>query len=848
MVLEVGDVLINENDSNKTLTIDKITKSRKVSFTLYNGEVVKNVKEKKDEYGYYQTYKREKYYKNKLDKKDEPPPYQAPPLSAINIEEIGGLSGNIFQNIMKFTTFNDPMFQVGDILYPIEKGSGKSQEESAIKVLKSGKTLEIEDLTTGRRTRKIVKEMKIDGKVLKYIPYERRKYTKYQNFTNFPSLEKFIPPMEKSGKKVEKSLPSVEKSGKKVEKPLPPTPPPSPIEGGEDLDKLIEDFFPFDELEADLEEEELEQLKKDLEIETMGEEDINVAEDKEALAEYDDFFDEDNYREEVEKEAMGMEDIDAPPPIPTPPVEVIPPTPITPSVKSADISSAESSSVESYSTQSEDSIENAYDSYLLKRGVGDDIIEFDEFKENTLRERAKFQEKIREGTERSKMAEEDINIVEPSTEEPIIEEPTLQEPLIEEQDVEFFPLNTMEDFKDAIILYKSVKNKKKQRRYKELIEEFIYDEDKFKMKLGTTIRELREELEEVGYVSDDDEEELLLKKIRIRIKKVIDTLYEKASSSKKKKALKRIKQQPKPIEPPKETEEERIKRLFPSMEENLPDVEEEEEKEEEEEPTEAVKQVEEFLRLEKESSVQSPPTPPIKTQKEIEDADALRQVEEFLRLQREQETAPTPTPKPTSKPTFIRPEAMGRIRGKKEIAKAIAMLNYFSKQDKKPPYYRSLAKSIITYTKKEYPTYDSSYIDVVLENVPIIGKNLSRRQVDDILIDEALVLIKTTLKGDRDDSIKIVSSNIDLESERAMKKIKNKLGDEGAFNNIERFIRKDVRVADFDKSAFMRKNIEEIKTTQFLRREGLSLPPMEKKKSEDSDDSDESMQEFYWDD
>ena len=272
-----------------------------------------------------------------------------------------------------------------------------------------------------------------------------------------------------------------------------------------------------------------------------------------------------------------------------------------------------------------------------------------------------------------------------------------------------------------------------------------------------------------------------------------------------------------------------------------------EEEEEKEEPTEAVKQVEEFLRLGGESSVPTPPTPtpsqPIKTQKEIEDEDALRQVEEFIRLQREQETAPTPTPKPTSKPTFIRPEAIGRIRGKKEIAKAIAMLNYFSKQDKKPPYYRSLAKSIITYTKKEYPTYDSSYIDSVIENVPIMGKNLSRGEVDDILIDEALVLIKTTLKGDRDDSIKIVSSKIDLESERAMKKIKNKLGDEGAFNNIERFIRKDVRV--FDKTDFMRKNIEEIKTTQFLRREGLSLPPMEKKKSEDSD---EDYQEYYWDD
>tara|TARA_R100000951_G_scaffold115149_1_gene122326 strand:- start:3255 stop:6116 length:2862 start_codon:yes stop_codon:yes gene_type:complete len=950
--LKVGDILINENDSSKTLTIDKITKSRKVTFTLYDGVVVKNVKEKKDKYGYYQTYKREKYYKNKLDKSVvETPPYQAPPLSAVNIEEIGGLSGNIFQNIMKFTTFNDPLFQVGDILYPIDRGSGRSREENAIKILKSGKTLEIQDLETSKISRKIVKEMVVDGKTIKYIPYQRRKYTKYQNFTSpppAPPMEKTLPPMKKSLPPMEKSLPP---SSPPAPAPAPPpapapapppaptppppaptppppapTPPPSPkpprpinqqeIDYWSNLKNKYYDTYNLwipKEIRALIEEEQVTKEYEDFfekEQMAMGEEDINVGIEKASVKEQmamgeedvnvdveeEEFFDEDKYREEVEKEAMGKEDIDAPPaPVATSPSpnEVTPPSPNE--VKAEDISSAESSSVESYSSPSEvDSIENAYDKYFQKLGVADDIIEFDEFKKDKLRERAKFQEKIREGTERSKMAEEDVNVgiekasvVEEEEKADDYETFLREEGIAEEEepkdvDPEFFPLNTMDDFIDAIILYKSGKDRDKKSRYRELIEEYIYDRDNLKnQKIATKIRQFRDELDE-GYGSDDDEEERLSKKLRLYINKVIDTFYKRSSSKARKKALKRIKQQtPKPQEP-QETEEERIKRLFPSMEYGKPEEEEDETDEEEEEKR-------------KEEEINRQVLKQVETFKEGEERELMSK--EDLPLPEVEETLPVvekslppkkkPLPPPTNEnapKTYIPLESIGRIRTKTELKKSLAILNFLENkfgderlrrtQSNKWMRYvegteninllRGVSKSLITYAKKNLD-YDSSDLD---ERISIVGREdrtlskQDRARIDELYFEEAKRLKKDLFRSSFDPSYLVVSKQKDIGSKGEILKylpsglsLGNKKFPPNVVGNINKFI----YMSDFEKRKEMEEREKKKEDQEALRlvEEFLAKEKRDKQMEEDEKlakqlaeekEDEEGYREYYWDD
>ena len=229
--LSVGDILINENDSSRTMSIEKITGARKVTFKV-DGTIVKNKPEKVDSKGYYQVYEKQRYYLPN----SAPPPVSKPvakPIPSINRSVLMSMEkgadiveprGNIFQNIMRFTTFADPNFQIDDILYPIEKSTALSREtDDLLKVLKSGKTLLVKDMKDGNEVRKLVQQMTLDGKVLNYIPYNRLKYTKYQNFTNFGSLKPML-------KKPIMPMPSPMPSSTPTPTPTPiPTPIPSPI-------------------------------------------------------------------------------------------------------------------------------------------------------------------------------------------------------------------------------------------------------------------------------------------------------------------------------------------------------------------------------------------------------------------------------------------------------------------------------------------------------------------------------------------------------------------------------------------------------------------------------------------
>ena len=233
--LSVGDILINENDSSKTLKIEKITGARKVTFSV-DGTIVKNKPERVDSKGFYQTYEKQRYY---LPNSEPPPPKPkpvAPPpkpldsslLSSEKFVDIVQPQGSIFQNIMKYTTFADPNFQMGDILYPIEKSTALSKEtDDLIKVLRTGKTLLVKDMKTGEEKRKEVAQITLDGKVLNYVPYNRLKYTKYQNFTNFPSLTPMIqkPMIPKAKSSTDPSPPPTKPIP--IPKPVEPMPPPT---------------------------------------------------------------------------------------------------------------------------------------------------------------------------------------------------------------------------------------------------------------------------------------------------------------------------------------------------------------------------------------------------------------------------------------------------------------------------------------------------------------------------------------------------------------------------------------------------------------------------------------------